>query len=303
MPADRACQSGSCRADPLAVTPAYFCYAACAADSDCAVGGRTGTCEGTFDFTTPFGTLGTVRGCRPGCDSTDACGAYDAGVVCKLRVLSTGVKQNCTATPGRKLAGAPCVLGSECRSGYCQVDDGRGVRRAGLCAEACTASAQCDADGGAALPTTCQPTAVLVSRGPDGLPGTADDVVASASWCSGAPCATSADCAGGDGGVDGGPTSPAVCAPDLDPAQPRSALVRRCRLPLGAKRGGDPCASDAECQSGACGTLQPPSTGAGRACFEACAAAGACPGATACRVGGLRLATASGPVNLDSCAP
>jgi len=303
VPADRACQSGSCRADPLAVTPAYFCYSACAVDADCSVGGRTGTCEGSYDFTTPFGTMGTVKGCRPGCDSTDACGEYDAGVVCKLRVQTSGVKQNCTVSAGRKLAGVPCVAGSECRSGYCQVEDARGVRHPGLCAEPCTAAAQCDADGGAALPVTCQPTAVLAWRGPDGLAGTGDDVISRASWCSGVPCASSDDCSGGDGGVDGGPSSAAICAADLDPSQPLSALVLRCRLPVGAKRGGDPCAADAECLSGACGTLQPPSTGTGRACFEACTATSACPGTTGCRVGGLRLSTASGPVNLDSCAP
>ncbi|MBL9039620.1 MAG: hypothetical protein JNG84_13980, partial [Archangium sp.] len=89
LPADRACRSGMCRADPLVRAPVvapYFCYASCTTDSDCSIGTRTGVCEGSFSFTSPFGTTGTVLGCRPTCTSTASCAEYDAGVVCRARL-------------------------------------------------------------------------------------------------------------------------------------------------------------------------------------------------------------------------
>jgi len=137
---------------------------------------------------------------------------------------------------------------------------------------------------------------VLGWRGPDGQAATADDKLYTPTLCSGAACTVDDDCS-----ADGG----AVCVPELDPAAPFTQAALRCRRPLlsGLKRGGDPCTVNTECRSGACGTLQSPSTGTGRACFEACDGTTTCPGSTTCRVGGLRLTLASGAADLDSCAP
>jgi hypothetical protein len=189
--------------------------------------------------------------------------------------------------------GATCSTSGQCRSQYCQLDDSRGVRRLGVCAAPCRDSTTCTLDGG--FPQTCLPTAVLVSRGFDGVALTPDDRVLAPRLCSGAPCTDDSSCLA-DGGV--------VCAPEADPANPLTQAVLRCQQPAtGSLRGGDPCALDTQCRSGVCGTLQAPSTGTGRACFEACTGATTCPGTTTCRVGGLRVGLAAASVSLDSCAP
>jgi len=95
-----------------------------------------------------------------------------------------------------------------------------------------------------------------------------------------------------------------VCAAVPSAADVQSALVLRCAAATtGLLRGGEACVQDAQCQSGACGTLQAPSTGSGKACFEACTATTTCGAGMSCRAGGLQLATARGVVAIDSCAP
>lgn len=303
LSADRSCQSGLCTKDPLfssAAAPGYFCLAACTADADCAVGGRTGACDADFTVTTPFETPGTLRGCRPGCEAEADCAGYDAGVTCRVRVVASTsaptYASTCSPPPtGGLPAGAGCTSSLQCRSAWCFVDDARGVRRSGTCVEPCRAPGACPSalpDGGVTLPLACQPTALLLTRGFDGRPGTADDRYATPALCSGAACTTDADC------------GPGVCAVDVDPADAGVALVRRCRMPTtGTRVGGEACSGDLECRSGVCGVLQPPSTGAGRACFEACDGATACPGTTTCRAGGLRVDTGRGTGHFDSCAP
>ena len=97
----------------------------------------------------------------------------------------------------------------------------------------------------------------------------------------------------------------ARCVPDTDPAMPNGGqVVLRCRtVTAGVKRAGDSCTADSECATGACGTLRPPSTGTGRACFEACTGVTACPGSTTCRLGGMQVGVSGGPAVVDSCAP
>jgi hypothetical protein len=152
-------------------------------------------------------------------------------------------------------------------------------------------------DGGT-FPMTCQTTTHLLNRGSDAIAGTTDDKFATPKLCSGSPCTTNDDCRPDGGGN-------AVCAVELSPSNPFSAVVLRCKPPTPALLlGGAPCNFDTECQSGACGYLQPPSTGSGRACFEACNATSTCPASTMCRVGGLRIQTAQGiGPSVDSCAP
>ncbi|MFZ5441848.1 MAG: hypothetical protein ACOZQL_17725 [Myxococcota bacterium] len=298
-PADRACRSGRCVSDPLVTTPAtapYFCLGTCESDADC---GDAGVCDADFPVTTASSTSGSVRGCRPTCRAESECAAFDAGVTCRLRVVSSAsapqLSATCSPSAGALAAGAPCTVNGQCRSGLCALDDARGVRRAGVCAAPCIDGAACAASG---FPLDCQPTATLVSRGFDGVPLTSDDRLLTPRLCSGAACTHDADCRP-DGGT-------AVCAPTPSAVDPLGALVLRCQPPTsGTLGGGEPCTSDAVCASGVCGLLQPPSTGSGRACFEACDGARACAGATmVCRAGGMRVATASGSsATVDSCAP
>lgn len=299
VPADFACRSGACREDPLSgSTRPYFCFAACEQDSDCTIGARTGVCDGTFTFTSAFGTVGTVKGCRPGCDSEAACESYDAGVTCRARLLASATEPKlsftCSPPLGQLRAGEACTTSSQCKSGLCQLDDSRGVRRRGACLEPCTPASGCaPTDGG--LSTSCLATSVLASRGFDGQPNTPDDRLLSAPLCAGPGCSTTQDCQ-----VDGG--APFVCAPMVQPSGPLVSL--RCLPPTtGPRSGGQPCSSDVECQSGVCGALQSPSMGMGSVCFEACTATSTCPAGTTCRAQGLRITTTRGPASVDACAP
>lgn len=304
LPADLSCKSGACRGDPSSlISPNYFCYAACEQDSDCSIGGRTGVCDSDFSFTTAFGASGTVRGCRPSCAGAADCNAYDAGVVCTPRItVPTSTTANLIATCAPRVGTTPafgaCSASSECASGFCQLDDARGVRRNGVCLEPCTTADRCSTvDAGVSLPLSCTPVSLLGTRGIDGVANTPDDVVVRGTFCAGPSCRTSEDCAT-DAGVD------TVCAPMFD-QQGASPLTLRC-VPRTAflRGGGQSCVSDVECQSGVCGTVQAPSTGSGRACFEACLTGSTCSvGGMSCRIGGLSVATARGAVSVDSCAP
>jgi hypothetical protein len=301
VPADRNCKSATCVTDPLVfspVTPPYFCFSACATDADC---GDAGVCDADFDVTTAFGTPGFVRGCRPRCEAEQDCGGYDAGLTCRVRITASTTTpqftETCSPSSGPLPSGATCTSSVQCRSQLCVLDDSRGVRRTGVCASGCRDGDSCEVDGGT-FPMTCQTTTHLLNRGSDAIAGTIDDKFATPKLCSGSPCATNDDCR-----PDGGGT--AVCAVELSPTNPFSAVVLRCKPPTPALLlGGAPCNFDTECQSGACGYLQPPSTGSGRACFEACNATSTCPASMTCRVGGMRIQTAQGiGPSVDSCAP
>ncbi len=286
--AERACRSAKCVNDPLVVSPAtapYFCFSGCASDADC---GDEGVCDADFMLSTAYGTTAAMRGCRPTCRDEEDCGRYDAGVTCRARVIASTTASTFTTTcsppAGGGGPGASCALNSDCRSNFCQLDDSRGVRRPGVCAVFCDGDAGCGED-------TCVPTVHLLSRGPDGVAMTADDQVATRAVCGRGACLLDEEC--GDGGV---------CSLQRDPASP--AARKRCaRATTGVKRGGESCASDGECHSGVCGTLGPPSTFSGRACFEACTPSSACPGATQCRALAFSVPTPGGSTVVDSCAP
>lgn len=298
--ADRICQSGSCQADPLLSSVKFYCYGACKADADCSLGGRTGTCDGDFVF--PAGVVtGTVKGCRPACASTAACAPYGAGIVCRSRYLAgynPSFHASCAPPSANQLPGTACAASNQCRSGFCLLDDGRGVRRSGVCAEACETPGDCQVDGGSSStgPLSCAPMTFMGFQGFDGVPGTLDDKLLTAQLCGGGACAVDDDC-GPDGGVR--------CVPDVDPADAGRSLVLRCRPPqaTGVLEGAAACNQDSDCRSGVCGALQPPSTGTGKACFEACNAGTICPVTTTCRVGGMRVSTALAQLSFDSCAP
>lgn len=310
IPANVGCRSGACRGDPLALnSPSYFCYHACEQDQDCAVGGRTGICDADFTFTTAFGTVGTVRGCRPACTEESSCSSYDAGVTCRVRLVSSATEPKLTSTcspaSGQGRSGEPCTSSVQCRSGFCQFDDARGARRQGACLELCSSGATCSTpanlDGGIFRELDCLPLSVLVSRGFDGVANTSDDRVLQRSFCAGRPCATTDDCRG-----DAGVTS--VCAPMLEPGGANAVSLRCLPRTVGSRAAGESCLSDVECRSGVCGTLQSPSSEAGSRCFEACTATSTCPpladgGVLSCRIGGMRITTSRGLVNVDSCAP
>jgi hypothetical protein len=295
------CASGACVGDEVPFTQPYFCYGACATDADCSVGGRTGTCDQEYQFTSTSGVIGFITGCRPSCESTAGCNTYggDAGAfVCRPRLVTGatggGLKLNCGAPGGSKGPGEPCAFGSECRSGYCNQSDVRGVRRLGYCMEACQQVGDCTDDAGSATgPVGCLPSTFLGYQGPDGIPGTSDDVINVQTVCSGAACVQDDDCS-----ADGG----ARCAPMVNPAD--AGLVLRCQpaaSPAAVEAGGA-CNVDNDCFSGACGTLTDGSSS--HVCFRACSMGGSpCPGSLSCRAGGFRLSTPTGPVLLDGCAP
>jgi hypothetical protein len=293
---DRGCKSGKCVGDPLSFsppTPPYFCLGACTADSDC---GDAGVCDADFLVSTAYATQGFVRGCRPSCEAESQCARFDAGVTCKVRAIpssfSPQFSTTCSPSSGALPPGASCSFNGQCRSNLCLLDDARGVRRAGVCSAPCVDGASCTLDGGV-LPMVCQPSAVLLTRGPDAVAGTTDDRFISRKLCSGATCTTNADC------LPGG-----VCAPTLSATNPTGAAALRCQAPTaGTLRGGLPCTLDTECVSGVCGLLQAPSTGVGRACFEACTSATSCASTMSCRAAALNVSTVSGMVAFDTCAP
>ena len=297
--ADRLCQSGSCQADPLLSSVKFFCYSACKDDGDCTVGGRTGTCDGEFVF--PAGTsTGKVIGCRPGCTSTAGCAEYGANIACRSRYTSgynASFATSCAPPAGSGLPGTACIANAQCRSGFCLQLDGRGSQRAGYCAEACATATDCAVDAGSATgPLGCAPLTFLGFQGFDGVVGSTDDTLLTARLCGGGSCGVDDDC-----GVDAG----LRCVPDVDPADAGRALALRCRPPQATAvlPGADACNRDADCSSGVCGTLQAPSTGSGKACFQACTAATVCPGSATCRMGGMRVTTGLATQSFDSCAP
>lgn len=298
--ADRACKSGLCTNDPLVFSPPtapYFCFGACNDDSDC---GDAGVCDADFPVSTPS-TPGYVRGCRPRCAQESDCARYDAGVTCRVRTVSSPstpqLSTTCSPSSGTLPAGASCTSSTQCRSAQCLFDDGRGVRRQGVCTAPCVDSATCLALDAGVFPLACQPTALLVSRGFDGVAPTADDKHLPTKLCVGTGCTSDSDCRPLDAGV-------AVCAPTSDPSAPLTQVVLRCQAPTtGTAASGASCTQDAECASGVCGTLKPPSTGVGRICFEACTATSVCSGTNTCRAQGLRVTVAGGTVDLDACAP
>jgi hypothetical protein len=296
--ADVVCRSGLCRGDPLTSSShSYFCYASCEKDDDCSIGGRNGVCDGEFSVVTAFGTEGRVRGCRPSCTSEASCAPYDAGVACRLRLVQTPADpklvRTCSPGLGSGRAGAVCLNDSDCRSGWCLLEDARGVRRApGYCLEACDGASGCASAGFA---TDCANSTLLVSLGPDGVSNTPDDRLVETSLCVGQPCTTNETCVN-DAGVR------AICAPMVSASGTFGAL--RCQpVASGSKGAGVSCATDLECQSGVCGTLQSPSTGSGKACFEACAAGSVCPNGMMCRAQGMQIQTMRGPLDVDTCAP
>ncbi|MBX7099407.1 MAG: hypothetical protein K1X89_16960 [Myxococcaceae bacterium] len=293
--ADQTCQSGACRADPFAGGPkGYFCYAACAADQDCSLGGRTGTCDGDFTFTLPSGP-GKLRGCRPACARPQDCAEYDAGLTCRARFtigFSGTLTASCAAPAGALPPGAACATNAQCRDGLCLLEDGRGVQRPGRCAQPCGTDADCAprATGDdAGVAQRCLMRALLASRGFDGQAGTLDDVVRTRAFCGPGTCATDLDCAGdercaADQGDDGG-------------------LALRCLPARGGKTGGEACAQDLDCQSGVCAQLVPPSSGSGKVCLAACDVSTACDAGLSCRDAGLALNFRGQSPHFDGCAP
>lgn len=288
--ANRQCRSAACVSDPFTPGEPYFCFTACERDDDC---GDAGVCDGDFTLTTAYGISGQLRGCRPTCASAADCEGYDAGLTCRARVVSSAnapeFSSTCSPPAGSGEGGAPCSVDGECRSNYCVLDDSRGVRRTGACATFCADASECSGDAG--TPIECVARVFLVSRGRDGVANSVDDVVATRRSCVGVTCMS-------DDGCDAG-----VCSLQRSPVD-ESALVQRCAPPTtGVKRGGEPCLTDVECRSGACGTLQSPSTGLGRACFEACASSATCAAGQTCRASVLLVAASLGAVAVDSCSP
>ncbi len=299
LTADKSCRSGSCQADPLLSSVKFFCYSACKTDEDCTVAGRTGSCDGDFVFPGAVANA-TVKGCRPACTSSVGCAEYGANIACRSRFVpgyTPSFVTSCAPPAGPRVAGAECSLNSQCKSGFCLLEDGRGSARVGYCAEGCDTAADCAADAGSPTgPLQCAPLTFLGFKGFDGVPGTPDDKLLTAKLCGGSGCEVDQDCR-----PDGG----ARCVPDADPLDAGQSLVLRCRPShaSGILGGASPCNQDSDCASGVCGTLQAPSTGTGKACFQACIGATVCPGSSTCRLGGLRVSTHFAILGFDSCAP
>jgi hypothetical protein len=298
--ADSMCNSGTCVGDPFyAPTSQYYCYAACATDADCTENGHTGTCDGTFDFLTSTGTMGTENGCRPHCNADSECAPYGSASSCRVRIVpgyNASLSAACSPPVGSRGVGEPCNSNASCLSGFCQQVDGRGTNRLGVCASPCLSAAQCQNDGGAVMqvaPLDCLRVDQFGWFGFDGVNSTSDDTELPLPICTGAACTTDNDCDAG------------VCAPDIagDGGFNSFALLH-CMAATGAGgAAGTMCATNNDCASGVCGQLQAPSTGFGSQCYQACDMTTACPGTTVCRAKGMRIQTVFGSLDLDTCAP
>lgn len=300
VPASRTCASGACVADPALGGSPFFCYAACAKDTDCSSDG--GVCT-DFDFPNSQGTLGSVKGCRPQCSGDGDCAARygAANGTCRLQLLSGfSARLNATCGPSRAplQAGAACSQSSQCASGYCLQQDSRGVARPGTCAAVCATASDCTSaalpDGGVdspAGPLGCGATSLLLWAGFDGQPGTADDRVRAATACRGLDCTDDSACGAGR------------CTLQRA-AENASTLVQQCAPPTrGVGLAGQVCSVDSQCESGTCGALVPPSVGNGGRCFQACTASTVCPAGTTCRASGMTVTVGGASVRVDSCAP
>ncbi len=286
--ANSGCKSGHCRADPNAGGNPFFCFAACAEDSDCAVDGRLGYCDSNFTFTTQYVTApgAEMRGCRPRCLSGTQCAAY-GDYTCRSVADAQNDRfvQTCQPPLGSKLAGEGCVSDGECREGFCLRRDGRGVFRTGVCGLPCTQGTDCPSG------LECEARSVQLSAGADGQPHTADDRRAAASFCGAGACTTNADC----------PAAQPHCVPDASAQGPLSGSALACRAAaLGSVAAGAQCQSDADCQSGVCAERGTTGT---RACFEACdTAAPSCSGGLTCTAGGARVRNGDGTFQtFDAC--
>jgi hypothetical protein len=311
LPDDRACRSGACVTDPFAATRDFFCFGPCKTDPDCSVGGRQGYCDTLFNFPAIGGFTGSLKGCRPTCADEAACGEYDGGYTCRVRLTTSSVpalKTTCAPPSGARRAGEACLQNADCRSGQCLLSDSRGVFRSGVCAEACNGQSDCEAavvdgglpDGGLTAQVSCATSTLLGFRGFDAVAGTSDDKFVSASLCLPATCASDEAC----GDVDAGTSM--RCVPEYAPASPGVAYELRCRPPSlsGVMEAGATCAVDSDCASGVCGTLQAPSTGTGKTCFRACDASSVCAAGLTCRDATLRVDLAFGGFQaLRSCVP
>jgi hypothetical protein len=292
--ADSDCGSGSCRADPGSGPDFQFCFGACSVDADCSVDGRIGLCDTSYVFTTTYNPAASVEGCRPTCQTPLDCAGYGAqpgSYTCMAQpMVPQGIDGRCQIPTGTGVIGSPCTRPDDCREGLCLAYDGRGVSRAGMCTHPCRTASDCSS-------FACEDRSIFVWAGADGLPGTGDDVRAHAPLCGGsASCNSDADCAM--------PFN--VCAVDVDPMNPNGQLLTACRAPAtGTRRAGDACTSDADCRSGACADLVPPSTGMGRTCLEPCSlGAGSCGQGLTCRTGAARIMRPDGTTqNFTACVP
>ncbi len=291
------CQSGACREDSLYSTANYFCFQHCQGDSECAISGRAGRCDGDFLFS-EGNSFGFITGCRPHCASNADCDAYDGGMVCRARLEVTPdvkeLRQACSDPLGSAELGEGCTNDTQCRSGFCRAFDWRGVRRQGLCSAPCQGGSDCTfADGGAGLLAFCAVAPYFAANGPDGVPATADDLAFTASLCAEKTCVEDSECAS-----DGGSS----CVPSGE-ATDAGALLRcqRSTVNGGTTLGAAACVTDSQCRSGVCGELLSPSVG--RVCLMSCGNGTPCPNGMTCRASGLRVSTRAGPVLLQACVP
>lgn len=295
LPPDEACASGQCVAEQVSPGTAY-CFASCRTDADCSLGGRTGTCDGTFSVDVAD-VSASLRGCRPSCTREAQCLAYSLGSTCRARYSegnSPSLSFTCQNAAGTLGAGAACVSSTDCRSGFCLFRDSRGVARHGTCVEACQSAADCASSpdaGVASGPLDCQATALLGTLGADGISGTADDRFAVASVCSGIACTSDEACGA------------AFCVPQVSGANTAS-VVLACRPGTGGLTlGGSPCNNDGECNSGACLAVANPDGGASsKMCFRACDGNSSCPNGTSCRAT-VSVRAPGGPVTVSGCVP
>lgn len=270
--------SGRCTGDSLTSTPAFFCFAPCQSDLDCAVDGRTGVCDGKFPVTTQY-VSSSVTGCRPACSGPTDCAAFGATAdQCRLTFDAQRGRsvQVCARAWG---TAAACAADSACASGYCARTDGRGVVRQGVCSSPCSTTTECQRGA-------CASTALFSNAGGVG-------VRAVTSICGGGACTRDADCSA--------PWS--VCAVDVDPQSAMTNLVSACRAPTsGANFAGEGCSADSDCTSGACGEV---AASGQKVCLSLCQVSGTdCPAAQRCVAAGVRLRRADGAFqSFDGCVP
>lgn len=247
-------EAADCRANQcIDADGAGFCWGGCARHDDC---GADGIClDYTFTLVEGGGTA-TFPGCRPTCTSNLGCAEYGTDAICSLGVdEARQIHGVCATRRGPGDGGDRCTADADCGTGLC-FDNGVPGRAAtdGLCMGTCDGDADCGAN------TQCRDVMLNVGTA-------AEPVFDSFPLCWGAACSTSATCPDGW-----------ACRGDLDPDAAVPEGIRLTCLPaIGPGIGGDPCASNADCETGLCATLN-----GSQVCWGTCITDGDCANGTFC---------------------
>lgn len=284
----QACRSGAECASGLCGDQG-ICIGGCGLDSDCPAG-PSGQIELCRPYSTRVrGVSGTIKSCQIpplSCRRDMDCSMPDA--LCNPYPSlddSTRIAPGCgpAAYPGKRSAGAACILNSDCKSGICLMHT-----QPPVCYGVCSQDADCVAG------RRCYPDSTwFLTSGSEGQPSATYD----ATWSCWPDVGTRKACAGDGTAADC--AAPEVCV--LLPDSRQTAFVKRCQRPIGSKLPGAICIEDKDCQSGRCAQVI---GGTSSRCIAPCSPTGPnlCSAGTTCRTGTLVI-RAGKTASLTICQP